>query len=951
MMGTLFMGLQSGSHLGIYEVLSPLGKGGMGEVYRAHDTRLNRDVALKVLPQGFAQDPFRMARFEREAQLLASLNHPKIAAIYGLEVSGSTRALVMELVEGPTLDERIGRASASARSKAASASAAKASASAAHAAASAGSGTKSAAKSGSGNHAHFASLPLDEALPIAQQVAEALEYAHERGVVHRDLKPANIKVMSDGCVKVLDFGLAKAMGPEEASDDISNSPTLSMAMTQAGFILGTAAYMAPEQAKGKQVDRRADIWAFGCVFYEMLTGKKAFEGETISDVLASVIRAEPDWTALPEATPPSMKQLVRRCLEKDPKHRLRDIGDARIAIEDTLAGAGNDADAGIHTGPVTEGGRGAQLRRFLPWALGAVALVSTVAAAWLLLEPKPPQNVVRFPIPQPENATFTVGSMMSLSPDGRTLAFVAQPGPDKPAMLWLRPLDRLTAQLIPGTENAGGPFWSPDSQQIGFFTNDSLEKVAAAGGAPQVLCATNGISATWNRDGVILFGDQSFRLYRVPDTGGTPALVLAPDPAHKELRYIFPQFLPDGKHYLVEVLGPDASSNFLGAGSLDSKTVERLAQVNSQGVYASPGDLFYLDQNTLMARPFDAKALRFTGAAVPVAQNVGTYRSTYGFFSVSPAGVLAYIAEYTSIENTTGQMTWFNRAGAKQGTLGEPEIWSTPAVSPDGIRLAVAKGEQSKQDIWVFDLKRGAASRLTFNLANDTNPSWLPGGSQILFSSQRKGPYGIYQKNADGLGSTQVVSESGGNAMAIDAVSSDGRYVIYDTAGGSNATELWVLPLFGDRKPFPFVQGKFNATSAQFSPNGRYVAYTSEETGRHEVYVQTFPKPTGKWQISTAGGEEPIWRRDGRELFYLFHGESASGGDKLMSVAVDSNSAAFQAGIPKELFETKLIPLWFWRNVYVPSPDGQRFLMIVPATKAKPQPITVVLNWPALMKK
>jgi len=917
----------------------------MGEVYRARDTRLNRDVALKVLPQGFAEDPFRMARFEREAQLLALLNHPKIAAIYGLEESGSTRALVMELVEGPTLEERIGRASASARPRSASASPANASASAR-------SGAKSAAKSGSGSRAHQAAVPIDDALPIAQQVAEALEYAHERGVVHRDLKPANIKVMVDGCVKVLDFGLAKAMGPEEASDDISNSPTMSLAMTQAGFILGTAAYMAPEQAKGKQVDRRADIWAFGCVFYEMLTGMKAFEGETISDVLASVIRAEPDWTALPEATPPSMQRLIRRCLEKDPKHRLRDIGDARIAIEETLSGAGDDADAGIHAGPVAAGGRRSRVRRWMPWALGALAILFAATTGWLMLRPKPRQNVVRFPVPQPENATFVIGGEISLSPHGRTLAFVAQPGPDKPQVLWLRPLDSMTAQPIPGTENAGGPFWSPDSQQIGFFTTDKLEKVAASGGAPQVLCgASDAFAGTWNRDGVILFGDQDLRLYRVPDTGGTPTLVLGPDPAHSVSGYLFPHFLPDGKHFLVEMFTPRGQANLLGAGSLDSKTVQKLAQTNSQATYAPPGDLFYLDQSTLVARPFNARALRFTGPAVPVAQNVGTYNSANAFFSVSPAGVLAYTTEYTSIQNTAAQMTWFNRAGVKQGTVGQPDIWSTPTLSPDGERLAVARGDYTKQDIWVYDLKRGAASRLTFNPANDTNPSWLPGGSQILFSSTRKGPFGIYQKDADGLGNTQVVSQSSSDQMAINDVSPDGRYVVYDTAGASNDTELWALPLFGDRKPFPFVQGKFAATSAQFSPNGRYVAYTSNETGRHEVYVQTFPQHTGKWQISTSGGEQPMWRRDGKELFYLSHGESASGGDTLMSVAVDTNSAAFQAGIPKELFETQLIPLWLWRNVYAVSPDGQRFLMIVRAAQTKPQPITVVLNWPALLKK
>ncbi|HUX45910.1 MAG TPA: protein kinase [Terracidiphilus sp.] len=911
------MGQQAGRHLGIYEIVSPLGTGGMGEVYRARDPKLGRDVALKLLPSAMAQDGQSLARLEREARTLAALNHPNIAAIYGLEESDGQRALVMELVEGETLQGRIAR-SLNVRA------------------------SSSGSRSG---------VQPDECLNIAKQIADALEYAHEHGVVHRDLKPANVKITPEGVVKVLDFGLAKVLtGSDSAvSRDPSNSPTLSMAMTQEGFILGTAAYMAPEQAKGKPVDRRADIWAFGCVLYEMLAGQKAFEGETISDVLAAVIRGEPDWTLLPGTTPVSIQRLVRRCLQKDPKQRLQAIGDARLAIEEIVSGA--DGEAGLYGSQNSNAGRSSLMRRYLTWALGAIAVVSAVLAAWLLLQPRPRQNVVRFPVPQPENATFVTGGEASLSPDGRTLAFVAKPGPDKPPMLWLRPLDSLTAQPIQGTDGAFLPFWSPDSQQIGFFTNDKLEKVAASGGALQVLCQTvGGPGGTWSRDGVILFSSQR-NLYRVPDTGGTPTVVLAPDPAAQAMAYSFPQFLPDGRHFLVVINTPGTQENILGAGSLDSKTLKHLVEMRSHVAYAAPGDVFYLDQSTLMARPFDAKALRFTGAAFPVAQSIGSTLAGYGYFSVSSAGVLAYTAEYTAIQNTTGQLTWFNRGGVKQGTLGEPDVWSTPEISPDGTRLAVARGEQGKQDIWVFDLKRGAASRLTFNPADDTNPSWLPGGSQILFSSKRKGPYGIYQKDADGLGSAQVVTQSSSEARAIDDVSPDGRYVIYDTADGPNSIQLVVSPLFGDRKPIPFVQGGFGARTGRFSSNGRYVAYTSNETGRHEVYVQTFPQATGKWQISTAGGEEPMWRRDGKELFYLSQGGSASGGDKVMSVAVDTNAATFQAGIPKELFETQLIPPWYWRNVYAVSPDGQRFLMIVPAAQAKPQPITVVLNWPALLKK
>ena len=935
--------------IGHYQVIAKIGAGGMGEVYRARDTRLNRDVAIKVLPRAFAEDPHRMARFEREAQLLASLNHPKIAAIYGLEESGTTRALVMELVEGPTLAERIGRTASSGRSKAGSAS---------PTLAAAGSGGTTGERTVAAAGGRKAAIPIDEALPIAEQVAEALEYAHEHGVVHRDLKPANIKITPDGDVKILDFGLAKAMGLEEGSGDISNSPTLSLAMTEAGLIIGTAAYMAPEQAKAKQVDRRADIWAFGCVLYEMLSGRKAFEGETVSDILAAVIKSEPDWSALPADTPPAVERLLRRCLQKDVRQRLQAIGDARIAIEETISGEGAAAEAAVSGGRAPGAQRISPLRRALPWALGATTLAAILLAAfaaWLLLQPKQRQNVVRFPVLPPENADFFNGGMPSISPDGRTLAFVAQPGPNKPPVLWLRPLDSLTAQPIPGTDKPFIPFWSPDSQWIGFYADGKLEKVAVSGGAPQALCNDDRIGgATWSRDGVILFAGKDRALYRVPDTGGTPTLVLAPDPAHPGTAYSVPQFLPDGRHFLFLVATPGTRTRILAAGSLDSKTVEHLSQIGSGADYAAPGYLFYLDQSALMARPFDAAALRFTGPAVLVAQGVGGSNNSHGYFSVSPAGALAYMAGII-IQNTPGQIAWFNRAGEKLGTVGKPGIYAAPALSPDGTRFAVMVGEYPKHDIWIYDLKRGAASRLNFNPADEVNPIWTRDGSTVFFSSSRSGQYGIYEKAADGLGSTQPVFLSMGQDAAINDLSPDGRYAIYDTVAGKNGNQIWGVPLFGDRKSFTFVRGDagqsgFESAAPQFSSNGRYLAYSTNETGVREVYVQTFPQHTGKWQISVSGGAEPIWSRDGKELFYLAPGDNASD-TKLMSAAVNTDSAAFQAGIPKPLFQTQLIPVWYWRNIYVPSPDGQRFLMIVPAGQAKQEPITVVMNWPALLKK
>ena len=894
------MPLPAGVRLGAYEIVSPLGAGGMGEVYRARDARLGRDVALKLLPAALAHDSQSLARLEREARTLAALNHPNIAAIYGLEESDGRRTLVMELVEGETLAEHLRGPAEAARKP----------------------------------------LPAEEALPIARQIAEALEYAHERGVIHRDLKPANVKITPEGTVKVLDFGLAKVLSDEDSMPPVipANSPTLSVMATEAGIILGTAAYMAPEQAKGKPVDRRADIWAFGCVLFEMLAGQKPFEGETISDLLAAVIKSDPEWTGLPETTPPSIRRLIRRCLQKDVRQRLQAIGDARIAIEEALSGA--DTETAL-SGETAEARRASGIHRALPWALGASAAICAAVAGWLMLKPQPQPNAIRFTIAAPpETAELILGGGMSISPDGRTLAFVTSTGEGKTTTLWLRPLDSLTTQPIPATDGAVGPFWSPDSQQVAFEAGGKLEKLAVPGGAPQTLCDTNGFTgATWNRDGVILFATGAGQLYRVPDTGGLPTLVLAPDPSRDETDLRYPQFLPDGRHFIFMAV-ISGTGSFLEAGSLDSKAVERLAPVESQVVFAPPGYLFYTNQRTLMARPFNAKALRFTGSALPVAQNVGAAPfSRYAYFAVSPAGVLAHGAEPSALIN---QITWFNRAGEKLGTIGQTATHTAPALSPDGTRFAVAVGEFGKRDIWIYDLKRGTASRLTFGPADNTNTTWSPDGSKILFSSNQSGQYDIYQKAANGLGGTQLVFASQQQAKHIDDISPDGRYAIYDVV--SAATDLWGLPLFGVRKPFPFVRGNFLSASAVFSPNGRYVAYMSGETGNFDVYVQTFPQQTGKWQISTAGGLQPMWSRNGKELFYL-----ALDG-KLMAVDVNTSAATFQAGIPKPLFQTQLATTYQGRNMYVVSPDGQRFLVLAPAADEKSEPITVVVNWQALLK-
>ncbi|HXH51111.1 MAG TPA: protein kinase, partial [Terriglobia bacterium] len=830
--------LERGTLIAHYRLTGKIGEGGMGEVYRAHDTKLQRDVALKILPQIMAQDAERMARFEREAQVLASLNHPNIAAIHGLEESNGIDALVMELVEGETLAERISVA--------------------------AGFSPAGAALKAGATTREPRGLPYDDALPIAKQIAEALEYAHERGIIHRDLKPANVKITPEGTVKVLDFGLAKVLGGTGVSPvHGQDAHATTASMTEPGTLLGTAAYMSPEQAKGLRVDRRCDIWAFGCVLYEMLAGKKAFEGETISDVLASVIKSDPEWEAIPETTPPSIQRLIRRCLIKDPKQRLRDIGDARITIEETIGGTG--------VSPVENHGQDAHatrpLRRALPWALVGLVSVALIAVVFLWRSATPPpQPVMRFTVAPPENATLPDEGEMSLSTDGRRLAFVAKAGPNAPTVLWIRSLDALTARPIQGTDGANGPFWSPDGNYLGFYSNGKLEKVAVSGGPPQTLCDADGWGATWNKSGVIVFTNRG-RLFRVPETGGTPTLVAAPDRARHEDHYQRPRFLPDGRHFLflIDSASSAAGSRFsIGIGSLDSREVERLSATGSNAVYVPPGYLLYLNHARLMARPFDARELKFTGQAVPIVEGRGMGGlGGYGRFAVSRAGVLAY---RTGADAPLSQMVWVNRQGKKLGTVGEPGVYLGPAISPDGAQLAVGRGEPDNSDIWVYDLKRGTASRLTFNPAFDGGPVWSADGNQIFFTSSRRGEADIYQKSANGMGGTQPVYVSRQRFKGMNDLSRDGHYAIYGSGPG---TELWILPLFGRKIPSEFIQGNFRAYQARISPNGQYVAYTSNETGRSEVFVQTFPQHRGKWQFSTGGGTEPRWRGDGKELFYL----------------------------------------------------------------------------------
>ncbi len=906
--------LTAGSKLGTYEITTAIGAGGMGEVYRALDTKLGRDVAIKVLPDAFARDAERMGRFQREAKVLAALDHPKIASIYGLEDSGSTHALVMQLVEGPTLADRI--------------------------------------KQGP--------IATEEALRIAKQISEALEYAHEKGIVHRDLKPANVKVTNDDSVKILDFGLAKALERDAASFDIATSPTITRMATMQGVLLGTAAYMAPEQAKGKSADRRADIWAFGCVLYEMLTGKMAFSGETVTDTLAAVIKEEPDWTFLPQNTPARIRVLLQRCLQKDPKQRLQAIGDARISLEEVLSGAPEPISS-VPSAPATK-----SWPLWLVSGAAAVFLATALVLAFLYFHPSPPvAQLMRFEIPLP--AKFSQEGDVVISPDGRKVAFIGT-GADGQSKVWIRLIDSLEAQPLEGTNGAGGwLFWSPDSRFVVFLAQRKLQKIDVSGGPPIELCGDTPtvIGGIWTPDDKIVFGTLT-GLMQVAAAGGTPSPITSDGAA------VWPSILPDGHHfvYLYASSRRSGTGIYLGSTETDEQKLgKKLLGDLSAAVYArSPdstsGYLLFVrgasalpgGTSTLMVQRFDARRLELVGEAVPIAEQV----SNTGF-SVSSTGTLVYQAGTANAStggsrgNIQGQLTWFDREGKALGSVGDPGLYRTLALSPDGKRVAIERADSQNpgnRNIWLYDFARGVTTRFTFDSNWDSSPIWSPDGSRIAFSSNRSGTFDLYEKASNLAGEDEVVFKSN-DAKLPTSWSSDGRFLLYQNTGTS---QVWILPLNGggDRKPVAMEHSQFNESYGKFSPDGRWIAYASEESGKNQVYVQPFEPSaamgstsggrapiTGKWMVSKDGGGTPLWERDGKELFYL-----SLDGD---AMAVDVNtSGVFQAGVPKILFKLPSGVI-FWDI----SPDGKRFLMVAPAPSglsAQPK-FTVVLNWQASLKQ
>jgi eukaryotic-like serine/threonine-protein kinase len=892
------MALAPGTRLGPYEITAQIGSGGMGEVYRATDTNLDRQVAIKILPDAFAHDPERLARFEREAKTLASLNHPNIAIIHGLERADGIRALVMELVEGPTLADRIAQGP----------------------------------------------IPLGEALPIARQIAVALEAAHEQGIIHRDLKPANIKRRPDGTVKVLDFGLAKALESMSARGvDATISPTVMVTspamMTGIGVLLGTAAYMSPEQARGKSVDERTDIWAFGCVLYEMLTGKRAFPGEDVSETLATVIKGEPNWDLLPANTHSAVQRLLRRCLQKDASNRLHDINDARLEIQEAQATPDRDVT-------ITTASASVHRRERVAWtllAIAALALVTLAVPATLYVRQATPEPVItRLDVVTPPT---TDAFAFALSPDGRQLVFVANG--ERDSRLWLRPLDQTTAQPLADTEGATFPFWAPDSRAVGFFADGKLKRINLTGRAVQVLAdAPQARGGTWNADGVIVFAPATnTALVRVAASGGAVAPVTRLALGQGSHRW--PQFLPDGRRFLFSMATGLPETHGAYIGSLDGGEPMRVISAETAAAYAAPGYLLLVSQGVLSAYPFDVARASVTGEPIVVEQAVGTDDGAFhSAFSVSEQGVLAHRAGVGSKR----QLAWVDRRGAI-AAIGSPDesAMTNPELAPNGQRLALSRTAQGNYDVWLIDLGRGVPNRFTFDSALDFDAIWSPDGSQIVFRSTRRGSSDLFRKPANGTVEEQPLLITPDNKSSLDW-SQDGRFVLYSMQNPKTASDIWALPMTGERKPFAVLESTFDEIEGQFSPDGRWLAYASNESGRYEIYIRTFPEVGGKWQVSAAGGTQPRWRRDGRELFYV------APDTRLMAVTLrlkpDANLP--EAGTPVALFPAGLATgpntAFNAHAQYAVAPDG-RFLVNMASDNGITAPITIVHNWTAALKK
>ena len=847
------MALTVGSRLGHYDVTALIGEGGMGRVYRATDTQLGRDVALKILPDAFASDPDRLARFQREAQVLASLNHPNIAAIYGIEKSEDTQALVLELVEGPTLADRISKGP----------------------------------------------IPLDEALPIAKQIAEALEAAHEAGVIHRDLKPANVKVREDGTVKVLDFGLAKALDTTPEGDP-SQSPTLTAAATQMGVIMGTAAYMSPEQAKGRTVDKRSDVWAFGAVLYEMLAGRRAFDAEDVSETLAAVLRAEVNWTLLPKELSPALRTFLVRCLQKDPKQRVPDIAAMRLALEgafETTVGASSE-----QVPPPL-----AVWQRPALAAIAALALLAIGGAAvWTLTRPAPPR-VVRFPIPLAAGETFlgVVRSRVAISPDGSHVVYAASNG------LRLRAVDQLRALPVPGTgEGTRAPFFSADGQSIGFWADGRLQRIAVSGGAPVTLADMSSapFGTSWGADDMILYS-QNERIMQV--SGASTPVLLIPAKGGELLQS--PQMLPGGEWVLLTVRAVGASWDEAQIVAQSVTTGERTVLIDGgrDGQYLPTGHLVYGLNNVLFAVPFDVGSHEVTARPVPVVEgvSVGTGNQSGAQFAVSASGSLVYVPDSAEADGVVA-MTWVDRNGGEEMLSAPRRAYGRPRMSPDGTRVAVDITDWDNRDIWIWNVVEERLMQLTFDEADDNYALWTPDSARVVFASRREGG-GVFWKAADGTGPVERLKDGLARPYAWTA---DGRLIFEE------GQDIGVLTMDGDRAVEILLDAEHAEGEPALSPDGRWLAYYTAEISEGEalVYVQPFPSLDGLWNVSLGWGVQPLWSPNGRELFF----RSRTG---LMMAQIDTEPT-FSSGTPQRLFSMGVDQTPEDARMWDIAPEGDRFI-------------------------
>jgi Tol biopolymer transport system component/predicted Ser/Thr protein kinase len=863
----------------------------MGEVYRAKDTRLGRDVAVKVLPAHLSESAELRQRLEREAKTISQLSHPHICMLHDVGHQDGTDYLVMEFLEGETLADRLSKGA----------------------------------------------LPMEQALKIGIETAGALDAAHKSGIVHRDLKPGNIMLTKSG-VKLLDFGLAKlAMPDKSAVSQATSMPTAlqqSQPLTTRGTILGTFQYMAPEQLEGGEADARSDIFAFGCVLYEMLTGQKAFTGKSQASLISSIMGSDPPpISSIQPMIPASLDRIVKGCIAKEPDQRWSTAHDVMLQLQWIAEGG---SMAGVPAPVVAR----RKNREKLSWAVAAVALVAAAGLAYGYVRRAPkPAPLMRFDIAPP--AGVTAIDVPKLSPDGKFLAFDAIDLEGK-VRVWVRPLSALEAQPLAGTDGGVRPFWSPDSRFIGFMADGALKKIEVSGGPPTKICdAPGGSDGSWSPEGVILFdGTGADPIYRVPATGGTRTVAVGIDAAKKETSVGWPQFLPDGKHFLYLLAGEKPDDTAYWIASIDSAKRTRLMPAQTLVTYSPPGYLLFARDKTLVAQPFDPKVMKTTGEPVPLAEKIGTDNVGLALFSVSHNGVLAY-----RTGEAGGRLLWRDRSGRDIETVGDPANYGNPALSPSGDRVTFNRTDErnARADVWIRDFARGVTSRFSLGPGNNIRPLWSSDGGTIVFSSDRDGVPNLYVKSTQGQSEEKLLLKTDVPAFAT-SWSPDGRYVAYATLDPKSNWDLWALPTFGDRKPVPILVAPFEELNATFSPDGRFVAYSSTESGRPEIYIQTFPDGSGRWQVSSSGGVDPSWRGDGKELFYRTPDQ------KLMAVEIRTAGSDVQAGIPKALFSISLRG-GNARNKYAASTDGQRFLIDAPLGRESLSPTTVVLNWPEGMGK